>query len=87
MAQKFNDFSRLNIIGDFTDIFEQRIENDGSGNPLYLAYNKIANAPTSATTWFIKKLTYTGGYVTRIQLPDDGADFNYSWDARATYFS
>lgn len=85
--QKLNDFSIVTLEGDFTVFLEQRIENNGDGNPEFVGYNREPNAATSAETWFIVKYTYAGTSPTRYQLPDDGAQFKYAWDDRATLFT
>jgi hypothetical protein len=69
------------------DLYDVRLENDVDGNVIYVGKNITPNASTAVNTWYVKKLTYTGGFVTRVQLPDNGIGFKYSWDARATYFS
>jgi len=86
-SQKIADYSSLNIQGDITLFLETRIENDGSGNPLYIGYTKIPNADTASGLWYIVKLSYSGGFLIRTQLPDSGAHFTYVWDDRATLFS
>jgi len=70
------------------NFYEQRIENDANGNPLYVAWTPIANANQADTVWWIRKLSYdSNGFVSRIHLPLSGnKGFNYSWTLRATYF-
>ena len=87
VEQNIGDISVLDGTFDTLTIFEKRIENDGSGNPIYIGYNKSANALTSSASWLIFKLSYSGGYVIRYQLPDSGARFKYTWDDRASSFS
>lgn len=86
-----NPFTKIEVFGDTIgtdDFFETRIENDGSGNPLYIGRSPIPNESTANNTFFIQKLSYDGGgAVSRIQIPDDGGGFIYAWDDRATYFS
>lgn len=80
-------FSAGSTIGN-DDFFEQRIENDSEGNPLYVAWTPYENGSVSEKIWYLKKLYYdTNGFVEHIQLPDDGPGFIYAWDQRATYFS
>lgn len=67
--------------------FEQRIENDIDGNPIYVGWTPVANAATSDAVWFIKKIYYTAGFITRVQLPDTTNGYIYAWDDRATIFS
>ena len=87
VEQNIGDISVLDGTFDALTIFEKRIENDGSGNPIYIGYSKNANAATSSDSWLIFKLSYTGGYIVRYQLPDSGPTFGYAWDDRATLFS
>ena len=85
--QKIEDYSVLKLNGDAFAFLEKRIENDGSGNPLYVGYAKKPNESTAATTWFITKISYSGGYPVRVQIPDDGPKFGYAWDSKAAAFS
>lgn len=87
VSQKLDDYSMLKVNGTVDQFFEQRIENDGNGNPIYIGYTKKANESTAAETWFIKKISYSGGYPIRVQLPDNGPQFKYAWDDRASLFS
>jgi hypothetical protein len=67
---------------------EKRMTNSDTGQVLYLGWNATPNASTSALTWYIVKVLYDGnGYINRVQLPDNGAGFYYSWDLQADYFS
>lgn len=83
---KIADFSSINIRGQIDQFMEKRYAYTGS-NLEYEAWSKIPNASTAQPIWFIVKYTYTGSSVTRHQLPDDGVNFDYVWDDRATYFS
>ena len=87
VAQRIGDMSVLDPTFDAFSLLEKRLENDGSGNPLYIGYNKEPNESTASETWLIFKLSYSGGYVVRYQLPDSGAVFKYAWDDRASLFS
>ena len=87
MSQQIKDYSYLEIRGSAEVFLEKRLENDGSGNPLYVGYNRKPNAATTEESWYIIKMTYSGGYVVRVQLPDNGPQFKYAWDSRASYFS
>lgn len=88
MVQKLKDSSLLDMVGDYSIFWEQRMENDGNGNPTYIGYSRKQNAATSAAEWFIVKLTYDGNDApTRYQLPDNGVKFTYVWDDRATLFT
>lgn len=88
VRQQVADFSRMPMQGDAFQLLEKRMENDGSGNPLYVGYARTPNASTTALEWFIVKMSYDGGgFVSRVQLPDTGAQFKYAWDSRANYFA
>lgn len=84
--QKIVDFSQLELKGMAEMYLEKRIENDGSGNPIYIGYNRTANAAQGSLSWFIVKITYSGGFPTYYQLPNAGVQYKYSWTDRATYF-
>lgn len=86
-SQKIKDYSQLEVQADFGLFLEKRIENDGSGNPIYVGYVKYPQGSTSQPDWFIIKLSYSGGFLVRSQLPDAGAQFNYAWDDRASLFT
>lgn len=86
-TQKINDWSVVTLGGDFLDFLEKRMDNNVDGNPIYVGYNREPNAATTASTWLIVKITYSGTAPTRYQLPDDGPQFKYVWDDRATYFT
>jgi len=80
------DFSVITIRGDVNDFMEKRYAYNGS-NLEYVGWAKKPNCPTSASIWYIIKLSYSGSNVIRQQLPDEGPYFKYVWDDRATYFS
>ncbi len=85
--QLIEDFSHLVINGMAETFLEKRIENDVDGNPIYIGYNRTANASTTALSWFIVKITYTDDFPTYYQLPNAGTKFGYAWASRATYFA
>lgn len=85
--QRISDYSSLNIAGDVSQFLEKRMENDGNDNPIFVGYNRSPNAPTDNLSWFIVKIEYSGTAPIRYQLPDEGPQFKYAWDDRATYFS
>jgi len=87
MVQKLKDFSIAELRGDLGLFLEKRMENDGSGNPIYIGYTREAGAATSDAVWFIVKVTYDGsGSPTYYALPNAGINFEYIWNSRATYF-
>jgi len=89
MTQKqiIKDWSVAELIGDLSLYQEIRYERDGDGNALYIGYNRQPNAATTDLSWFIVKNTVDATFVTRQQLPDDGPQYKYAWDSRATYFT
>jgi hypothetical protein len=70
-----------------SQVLETRMTNDGSGNILYVGVNQTPNAATSSGTWMVWKYSYTGGFMVRQQLPNNGVGFFYIWDDVSTYFS
>jgi len=63
--------------------YQVLIENDGSGNPLYVGESS-PGAPSSGATWRIKKIAYSGGYVVSVKYADGDELFNNIWDNRAS---
>jgi hypothetical protein len=65
----------------YPDIFfrDTRLEYSGS-DPIYVGKHKSMGASTANTNWFIQKLTYTSGLVTRIQIAQG------AWDNRSSLF-
>ncbi len=84
--QKIKDYSILDVNINAETFFEKRMEYSGD-NLIYIGYAKTPNASTADEIWFIVKLTYSGANPTRYQLPDDGAQFKYAWNDRATLFT
>ncbi len=91
MAYLTNTFTNqlaLEAVFQDDDLYETRLENDSSGKVLYIGKCTVPNGATDERIWYIKKLSYdVNGFIDRIQLPDDGTGFLYTWDDRATYFS
>lgn len=79
-------YNNAQVSADLGMMLEKRMEYSGD-NLIYLGYNRVPNAATTDATWYIVKMTYSGDLVTRYQLPDDGPQFKYAWDNRATLFS
>lgn len=86
-SPRIKDFSILDTIASSELFFEKRMEYDGSNNLIYIGYSHVPNELTSADSWYIVKLTYTGTNLVRYRLPDSGPKFGYVWDDRATYFT
>lgn len=87
-----NPISSILAIGGQTigndNFYEVRIENDASGNPLYVGRSPIANADPALSVWFITKMEYdVNSFLDHMQQPDNGSGFIYAWNDRATYFS
>jgi len=57
---------------------------DGSGNLIYFGRAPIGSA-TSAASWMIVKLTYTGSNPTSLLYAGGAATFDKIWDNRAGY--
>ena len=84
--QTIKNFDIAEVTGDLGMFLEKRLSYNGD-NIEYVGYNREPNAATDDLSWFIIKNTYAGSNLTRYQLPDNGKQFKYSWDDRATYFS
>ena len=87
-----NPFNKINQAASFTigndDGFETRIENNVTGSPLYVWRSPIPNADPAERVGFVTKMYYDGnGFLSRVQMPDAGVSFTYSYDDRASYFS
>lgn len=88
MTQKLKGHNPLELVGEALTYMEIRMENDVSGNPIYVGYSKTPNLGTAVEQWFIVKITYDAvPSPTRYQLPDNGVSFSYAWDDRATLFA
>lgn len=85
--QILKDYSYLDMFGDASLFWEKRYENNAGGDPIFIGYNRNANAPTSDESWFIVQLVYTGTALDRYRLPDAGPQFKYAWDDRASLFT
>lgn len=88
MSNIFSPIAMTSQIVSESGSLETRIESDGSGNPVYVGVTPTPNAPTSEKVWYIKKMHYDASQnLIRVQQPDDGVKFIYTWDTRDTYFS
>lgn len=91
MSIPTNVFDQINNLASTlgtNDFYEQRLDNDSAGRPLYVGFSAIPNENVDHTTWFIRKLSYdNNNFISRVQIPDNEAGFIYSWTNRATYFS
>lgn len=83
----FRQIEGISQYFDEGDLLEGRFENDGDNNPIYIGYTPIPNGDPAEGIWYIQKITYVGEAIVRKQQPDDGPQFTYVWDQRATYFS
>ena len=61
-----------------------RIENTVQGMAVYIG-KAVPGTLTSAESWQIQKLTYSGNFVTAIGFAGGSAAFDKKWDDRATY--
>lgn len=83
----FTNFLAVSEVLSDEDLYETRLENDVNGNVLYVGKAVDPGTPTDEPKWYIKKLGYDiNGFLDLIQLPNEGANFTYAWDLRATYF-
>lgn len=83
----FGPIEQLSVFFQPGALLEIRIENDGNDNPIYVGYSPTPNDDPDLLDWYIIKITYDGEAIIRVQQPDDGPKFAYSWTDRATYFS
>lgn len=84
----YTQFQALLTAIAMSDLLETRIVNNGSGQPIYIGKNLTPNADPAASTWSLLKITYDGsGYLTRVQLPDNGQGYLYVFNDYASYFS
>lgn len=83
---KIKDFSQVDVTAFFSQLMEILIDYNGGTQPVYIGYNNTPSADPGSETWFIVKLSYTGGNMTHQQLGSLGRQFAYSWTNRATYF-
>ena len=61
------------------------IENNGSGNPLYIGKAR-PSITSSETGWQIRKLTYDGSdNVLSVKFANGKNGYSFIWDDRATY--
>ncbi len=91
MSIPSNVFDQINNLASTlgtTDFYEQRLDNDSAGRPMYVGFSPKPNANVDNQIWFIRKLSYdNNNFINRVQIPDNGAGFIYSWTSRASYFS
>lgn len=84
----YDDFNLMNDVLPDEALYETRIENDANGQPLYVGLCVTPNGDPALPIWNLKKLYYDGnGFTNRVQLPDDGPFFTYTWDDRSSYFT
>lgn len=87
IQNKWTNLLALTEVLDLDNLYETRIENDSSGKIIYVGLSQQAAAPTDEPIWFIFKLSYDiNGFLDYKQLPNNGGQFTYIWDDRATYF-
>ena len=85
-SNPYNDINLFQGIIPTSNYCEMLFENDSNGNPIYIGFSTVTSAIGSMKAWYIIKLTYSGTYLTRVQTPYFGPNWNYIWDDRATYF-
>lgn len=69
---------------DFNLIYTQAIENNSSGQPIYLGLAAPGTAK-SASGWLIKKITYSNNVPTDVQFAESENTFDKTWDDRGGY--
>ena len=91
MPLPVNIFEQINNLASTlgtNDFYEQRLDNDSAGRSLYVGFSATPNESVDSPSWFIRKLSYdNNNFISRVQIPDNGAGFIYSWTNRASYFS
>lgn len=86
---KFGSRDRREFIVQDSEV-SIRIQNDASGNPIYIGRAKVGTAET-ASMWQIQFLEYDGnGFVDSITWPQDpfgnaSSNYEFAWDQRAAY--
>ena len=85
-SPRIKDFSVLDNFANSELFLEKRMSYTGGGLLEYVGYSKNPNELTSADTWYIVKMVYSGTNVVRYRLPSGGPKFAYVWDDRANYF-
>ena len=84
----YTNFLAISDVLEDNDLYEVRTDYNAQGQILYIGKNITPNASTALQNWYVKKLLYDiNGNLERVQLPDNGLGFRYSWDLRSTYFS
>lgn len=92
MSFPTNSISQLIAFGGQTigidKPYETRIENNASGDPLFVGWSPIPNADPSEKVWYIQKMHFDlNGFINRVEQPESGTGFKYEWDNRANIFS
>lgn len=83
----YQGFLALTPVLPNIDMLETRLENNVSGQVIFVGKTLTANADTSKNIWWIRKFSYdVNGFIEYIQLPNAGDGFLYSWDDRDSYF-
>lgn len=60
-----------------------RVDYDGSNNPIYIGKAAPGTA-TSAASWAVQKITYSGSNPTTVQWADGNTTYDNVWDNRAS---
>ena len=83
----YTQFLALQSVIPREDLYKVVIENNASGQPIYVGKSKDPAALTSDPVWELTHVIYDGsGYLINVNLPLNGQGFKYIWDNRATYF-
>lgn len=60
-----------------------QMDYDGSSNLIYVG-TAVPGTLTSAASWLIKKLTYSGSNLTQVTFPNGVATYTNIWDNRVS---
>lgn len=79
-------FNETWIFASGGENLQQIFDYDASNHVIYQGWAQPGQA-TSASTWRIRKLIYSGDNVTNIQFASGSPAFAFSWDNRATAYT
>jgi len=80
---KFIEFGGSVTVNAKEPDLTQKIENNASGQPIYVG-KAVPGSATSSAVWQIQKITYDGsGFLTDVQWGGGSSNFDQVWDDRA----
>lgn len=77
-------FDNTWIFNSSGENLQQIFDYDASNHVIYQGWAAPGQA-TSAGTWRIRKLTYSGDNVTNMTFPSGSPSFAFVWDSRTSY--